>query len=48
MILAQGPTDPCVDPFDPCPIDTNVILLIVAVILLAGYKSITTNRILAK
>lgn len=36
-VIAQ-PSDPCVDPFDYCPIDDNVYFLILAVILIAGYK----------
>jgi hypothetical protein len=41
-LLAQ--VDPCTDPFEYCPIDDNVILLIVAVILLAAYKAITLYK----
>jgi hypothetical protein len=46
--IAQ-PTDPCVDPFEYCPIDDNVYVLIIAVILIAGYKAIVSyKRVLAK
>lgn len=36
---AAEPEDPCTDPADPCPIDSNVILLIGAAIVVAGKKS---------
>ncbi len=43
-ILYAQPIDPCTDPFAYCPIDDNVILLIVAVILLAAYKFIAYSK----
>ena len=37
-VFAQ-PIDPCTDPADPCPIDSNLIVLFVAVALIAAKKS---------
>jgi hypothetical protein len=47
--IAQ-PVDPCVDPFEYCPIDDNVYFLIIAVVLIAGYKYIAAyrNRVVIK
>ena len=36
---AQGPTDPCVDPALPCPIDGGLSLLIAAGIGIAAKKA---------
>lgn len=45
LLQAQIPVDPCDDPLNPpCPIDDNILLLIVAVILLAAYKSFTNYK----
>ena len=46
-ILFAQPIDPCTDPADPCPIDSNLIILFVAVLLIAakkayGYKKTAT------
>ena len=38
ILLAQ-PIDPCTDPQDPCPIDSNLIVLFVAAVLIAAKKA---------
>ena len=38
QVFAQ-PIDPCTDPADPCPIDSNLIVLFVAIVLIAAKKS---------
>ena len=38
QLFAQ-PINPCTDPADPCPIDSNLIVLFVAVVLIAAKKA---------
>lgn len=38
VTFSQGP-DPCTDPVDPCPIDSNVYFLIVGAIAIAAKKT---------
>ena len=38
-ILFAQPIDPCTDPADPCPIDSNLIFLFVAAVLIAAKKA---------
>ena len=38
-ILFAQPIDPCTDPEDPCPIDSNLIVLFVAAVLIAAKKA---------
>ena len=42
-LLAQ-PIDPCTDPQDPCPIDSNLIVLIVGALVVAAKKSYDYKR----
>ena len=41
---ALGPPDPCVDPFDPCPIDGGVFFLIALVIFIAAKKAFDNKK----
>ena len=43
-VIAQ-PIDPCTDPDDPCPIDSNVIVLIAAAVGAAGKKAYDYKKI---
>ena len=43
-INAQGPPDPCTDPFEPCPIDGGVFFLIALVILIAAKKAFDNKK----
>ena len=36
--------DPCTDPQDPCPIDSNLIVLVVAAVAVAAKKSYDFKR----
>ena len=38
-ILFAQPIDPCTDPADPCPIDSNLIVLFAAVAFIAAKKA---------
>ena len=37
--LFAQPVDPCTDPADPCPIDSNLIVLFAAAIVVAAKKT---------
>jgi hypothetical protein len=39
FLLSAQPIDPCTDPDDPCPIDSGVVLLVVAVVAIAAKKT---------
>ena len=43
-VLAQ-PVDPCTDPADPCPIDSNLIVLFAAAIAVAAKKTYDYKRV---
>jgi hypothetical protein len=38
-LASHAQVDPCTDPADPCPIDSGVVFLIGAVILIAAKKA---------
>ena len=38
-ILFAQPIDPCTDPADPCPIDSNLIILIAVAVAIAAKKA---------
>lgn len=39
FLACAQPIDPCTDPDDPCPVDSGVVLLIMAVIGIAAKKT---------
>ncbi len=43
--MAQIGPDPGCNPDEPCPIDSNVYILIIAALLFVGYKYYSTNRL---
>ena len=47
-VAAQGPTDPCTDPADPCPIDSNLVVLVVAAVIIAAKKTYSFKNFSAK
>ena len=38
-ILCAEPINPCTDPADPCPIDSNLIILIAVAVAIAAKKA---------
>lgn len=38
------PVDPCTDPADPCPIDSNLIVLFAAAVVVAAKKTYDFKR----
>ena len=45
QVFAQ-PIDPCTDPADPCPIDSNLIVLFAAAFLFAAKKAYQSKKTL--
>ncbi len=45
LAMAQIGPDPGCNPDEPCPIDSNVYILIIAAILFVGYKYYSTYRL---